>query len=174
MSFRGLWKARRPVSSTGAGLLAFLLASTALGGCVGSSADTGDPLADEAEALGLPSGANLHRVTLGGRGAEEHAVPTRIPIEPGDAVEFWTVDHRVHTLRFVLDSLRPEARQFLEASDQLASPPLVNRGSRFIVRFDEAPRGRYLFESQGHGGVARGVVEVGVVEVDSTAGEEGP
>ena len=48
---------------------------------------------------------------------------------PGDGVEFRTVDHRVHTLRFLADSLTYEARAFLESTGQMASPPLVSRGS---------------------------------------------
>jgi hypothetical protein len=76
-------------------------------------------------------------------------------------VEFRTVDHRVHTLSFVADSLTPEVRSFLESTEQMASPPLVARGSRFIVRLQNAPLGRYLFVTEGHGGSARGVLEVG-------------
>jgi plastocyanin len=112
--------------------------------------------------LGLAPGAELHRVTLGGRGSEEHAVPTRIQASPGDAVEFRTVDHRVHTLFFVADSLAPELRSYMESTGQMASPPLVVRGSRFIVRLQNAPPGRYLFVTEGHGGSARGVLEVGL------------
>ena len=96
-------------------------------------------------------------------------MPTLIQAAPGDGVEFRTVDHRVHTLSFVADSLPQEIRTFLEATGQMASPPLVSRGSRFILRLQNAPIGRYLFVSEGHGGVARGVVEVGSPpESDST------
>ena len=116
----------------------------------------------EAETLGLPSGAELHLVTLGGRGSEEHVVPTRIQASPGDAVEFRTVDHRVHTLTFLTDSLTQEVRLFLESTEQMASPPLISRGSRFIIRLQNAPPGRYLFVTEGHGGSARGVLEVGL------------
>ena len=123
---------------------------------------------EEARVLGLPSGALLHRVTLGGRGSDEHAVPTVIQASPGDGVEFRTVDHRVHTVGFVADSLAPEVRGFLESTGQMASPPLVTRGTRFVLRLQNAPPGRYLFRSEGHGGTAMGVVEVGVPpEADS-------
>ena len=137
-------------------------------GCGVPPAERGQGSADEADGLDLRAGAELHSVTLGGRGSEEHAVPTRIVIEPGDAVEFRTVDRRVHTVRFPEDSLDLDGRRFLESTGQMASPPLVDRGGRFIVRFDDAPRGRYPFESRGHGGTAWGVVEVGPLEVDST------
>lgn len=151
----------RPASFQGAGLLPLVILWATLGGCRGSGEHVQDMAAEEAKALGLPSGAQLHRVTLGGRGAEEHAVPTRIHASPGDGVEFRTVDHRVHTLEFIVDSLTHEVRAFLESTGQVASPPLVSRGSRFILRLQNAPNGRYLFISEGHGGTARGVVEVG-------------
>jgi len=152
---------RRPVSFLGAGLLPLLTLSAILGGCQGSGSGEEDPDAEEIRALGLPTGAQLHRITLGGRGAEEHAVPTRIQASPGDGVEFRTVDHRVHTLTFLPDSLTPEVQAFLESTSQMAGPPLVARGSRFVLRLQNAPPGRYLYVSEGHGGVARGVVEVG-------------
>jgi plastocyanin len=117
--------------------------------------------ADEARALGLSPGAHLHLVTLGGRGSEEHAVPTRIQASPGDAVEFRSVDHRVHTVTFPPDSLSPEILSYLESTSQRSSPPLVFRGSRYIVKLRDAPPGRYPFVSEGHGGKAWGVVEVG-------------
>jgi len=85
-------------------------------------------------------------------------------------VEFLTVDHRVHTVTFLLDSLAPEVRSFLESSGQTASPVLVERGSRFVVRLGDAPPGSYIFISEGHGGEARGSVEVGPSDGDETPG----
>lgn len=158
MSQSGLLKVWRPVPVHGIGLLFFL---SFLGGCQESQSEASLRRLEEAQALGLSSGAELHQVTLGGRGSEEHAVPTIIQALPGDAVEFRTVDHRVHTLMFLPDSLSTTVRGYLETTGQMGSPPLVSRGSRFIVRFDDAPQGRYPFESKGHGGVAKGVVVVG-------------
>jgi len=156
-----LVKAGRPASFREAGLFLSLLLSLGLFGCRGTESE--EPAVSEAErqVLGLPPGAVIHRVTLGGRGADEHAVPARLDAAPGDAVEFRTVDHRVHTLRFVLDSLAPEVSSFLVATGQDESPPLVSRGSRFILRLADAPVGRYLFVPEGHGGSARGIVQVG-------------
>ena len=169
MSLQGLSKGWRPVTQRGAGLLLFLILSGTAEGC-GGPVDGRDSLSnEEARALGLRPGVQLHRVTLGGRGAEEHAVPTRVQASPGDGVEFLTVDHRVHTLEFVTDSLSREVREFLESTGQLASPPLVSRGSRFMLRLQDAPPGRYLFLSEGHGGQARGVIEVALpAEADSS------
>jgi plastocyanin len=157
----GLEIVRRPISVFGVGLLAFSTISLSLTGCDGSEGEAPGADAEALQALGLSPRSQLHRVTLGGRGADEHAVPTQILASPGDGVEFLTVDHRVHTLAFPLDSLSPEVRLFLEESGQTSSPPLVTRGSRFILNLKNAPPGRYPFISDGHGGKARGLVQVG-------------
>lgn len=102
----------------------------------------------------------MHTVVLGGRGAEEHAVPSHLQVRPGDAVEFRTVDHRVHTVVFPPDSLSAPLRAFLESTGQGASPPLVSRDSRYVLRLEGAPPGRYPFVSRGHGGTARGSIRV--------------
>ena len=161
MHRKKLSRIRRPAPFRGAGLLPLLILLAAVGGCRGSEGGAEDRDAEDARALGLPPGAQLHRISLGGRGAEEHAIPTSIRALPGDGVEFRTVDHRGHTLTFVADSLTLEVHAFLEATGQMASPPLVSLGNRFIVRLQNAPHGRYLYVSEGHGGVAWGVVEVG-------------
>lgn len=115
---------------------------------------------EAARALGLPPGARIHRVLLGGRGAEEHLLPHRVRAAPGDAIEFLTVDNRIHTISFLVDSIPLGAVEFLDASGASASPPLVTRGSRFVVRLEGAPLGSYPFVSRGHGGEARGVIEL--------------
>jgi plastocyanin len=164
-----LERAGGPASVKGVGLLCVLALLVLVLGCGREGEEAPDPELANARALNLPSGARLHRVTLGGRGAEEHAVPTVVPAVPGDGVEFVTVDHRVHTLVFLPDSLTAEVRSFLETTGQMESPPLVSRGSRFILRLEGAPRGRYAFLSEGHGGTAIGVVEVGPMPgADST------
>jgi plastocyanin len=118
--------------------------------------------------LGLRDGARSHRILLGGRGAEEHLLPPWVRAAPGDAVEFTTVDHRVHWVTFPTDSLSAPLAAFLAMTQQGESPPLHSRGSRFIVLLEGAPPGRYPFVSQGHGGVAHGAIEV-AAPVDSLA-----
>jgi len=151
---------RRPASLPGAGL--FLLLALVAAGC-GDSPEAGpEQEVLGARALGLADGARLHRVILGGRGSDEHVLPARIRASRGDGVEFVTVDHRVHTVWFPPDSLTAEALAFLISTEQEESPPLLRRGSRFVLVLEDAPAGRYPFISQGHGGTAVGVIEVGL------------
>jgi plastocyanin len=152
----------------GAGLLLSLILFWGGGGCQGPAETPPDPEVEGARAVGLEGGARLHRVILGGRGSEEHLLPARIRANPGDGVEFVTVDHRVHNVSFPTDSLSPEALEFLVATAQESIPPLLNRGNRFILRLVGAPPGRFPFVSEGHGGVAHGVIEV-ALPTDSLA-----
>lgn len=135
-----------------------------LGACADEEPPGGEPPADpEAELrwrLGIEDDVSIHRVSLGGRGSSEHVVPARLEIEPGDVVEFVTVDGRVHTVRFFADSLSAAAAEFLRRTDQMQSPPLLERGARFVLTFRDAPSGRYPFRSDGGGGSSRGVVVV--------------
>jgi plastocyanin len=145
-----------------AGLLPYLVILVLFGvvGCGFFGHTEPDPQVEEARVLGFPAGARLHRIILGGRGATEHAMPALIQARPGDGVEFLSADHRVHTLTFPADSLAPEVHSFLVATGQLEIPPLVSRGTRFVLHLLDAPPGRYPFVSEGHGGLAHGVVLV--------------
>lgn len=88
----------------------------------------------------------------------------------GDYVEFYVADGRVHAVSFLLDSLAPNNREFLESTMQMASPPLLERGARFVLTFDGAPDGAYLFRSAAHGDTAFGRIIVG----DTISLSEGP
>ena len=71
------------------------------------------------------------------------------------------MDGRIHTVSFPEDSLPLDAALFLRRTSQLESPPLVERGSRFVLTFEDAPSGRYRFRSEGPGGEAWGLIVVG-------------
>lgn len=116
------------------------------------------------DSLGIEMDRIIERVSLGGARASEHVVPPTVVVESATVVEFYTVDRRVHSITFMEDSLTLPARKFLEDKGQLTSPPLVERGSRFVVDFMDAPPGRYPYCSHGHGESACGVIVVGVDE----------
>ena len=94
-------------------------------------------------------------------GERERFAPEEVVVRSGAYVQFESADWRVHEIRFELDSLPVAARAFLEESDQVASPPLVDRGARFVVSFVGAPDGRYPFIAEGNRAPGRGVVVVG-------------
>lgn len=109
---------------------------------------------------GLDGDEVVRTIALGGRRAEETVQPLELVIAPGEIVEFVTVDRRIHTLVFPVDSLEPGLWRFLETTGQDASPPLVGQGSRFVVTFKNAPAGRYPFVSRGYGEEAGGIIIV--------------
>jgi plastocyanin len=114
--------------------------------------------------LGLTIGDRVHRVALTG-GPSEHPDPVAISIEPGSIVEFVTTDWFIHEVIFEADSLEQKQWSYLERTDQTASPPLINRDSRYVLTFDGAPPGRYPYRLEGNGGSGRGVIIVAVPEV---------
>ncbi len=101
-----------------------------------------------------------HEVVLGGRGAIEHVVPTHIAVRSGSRVDFVTADHRIHTVTFLLDDMTTAAREFLRRTDQVSSPPLITRGTRFVVTFADAPTGFYPFRVRSHGDPVDGAIVV--------------
>lgn len=138
-----------------------VVAAVGLGACRGADGDPSlRPDSVLQAELGLTDRDEVHRVLVQG-GDVEVLTPGEVVISAGAWVEFVTGDWRVHEVRFEVDSLTADARSFLEKSDQVASPPMVNRGDRFVVSFADAPDGRYPFIAEGNGAPARGVVVVG-------------
>lgn len=127
----------------------------ALAGC--DALGGGATIRLDSSEVSLP-GADVHDVDIGGAGAADSLAPAALEVRPGDAVRFVAGDHRAHAIAFLADSLPPAARAWLEESQQLRGPPLVNRGSQWIVVFEGAPPGRYPFTCLSHG--ARGGVTV--------------
>jgi hypothetical protein len=109
--------------------------------------------------LGLTDADQVYRVVMQG-GPQEELTPAQVELTDGAWLEFVTADWRVHEVRFEADSLSGPALAFLTDSDQMASPPLVDRDARFVVSFAGAPEGRYPFVVEGNRAPARGVVVV--------------
>jgi plastocyanin len=92
----------------------------------------------------------VHDVRIAGARATDSIAPLEVIAAPGDAVQFIMGDRRPHALAFVMDSLSPGVRAYLERTGQLRGPPLVNQGSRWIVLLEGAPPGRYPFVCRAH------------------------
>lgn len=113
-----------------------------------------------ADSLGIDPQRSVQSVLIGGARNEEHVVPGELTVSPDGVVVLRTVDHRVHTLTFLRDSLSDEGRAFIAASVGFVIGPLVERGSAVAIDFADAPPGRYAFVSEGSGGVASGSIVV--------------
>jgi len=151
--------ARGRLSTPGSPRLLFLLLG--LVGCADPPPPPVDLDASLRAELGISAGVPIHRFTLGGRGADDRVVPSLVEAAPGDVIHFLSADRRVQTVTFGGEGLGAEAEAFLRRTGQLASPPLVDAGSRFVLSLEGAPLGRYPFRVEGHGDPVGGVVVVG-------------
>ena len=109
--------------------------------------------------LGLTENDRVHSIRIAGGNAEV-AEPDLDSVPIGAFVEFVTTDWLVHEVIFQGDSMAADARGFLERTEQVASPPMLQRDSRFVVSFDGAPPGRYPFVMEGNGRPGHGVLIV--------------
>lgn len=134
------------------------LVGLALSGCGPGESDL-PPDARLQRELGLEPSDRVHQVLLHG-GIEGSVEPAEAVVLQGDYLQFVTADSWVHELIFEADSLAGPALAFMEGFDQLAGPPMVSRGSRFVLSFVEAPPGRYPFRVEGGGPARRGVIVV--------------
>jgi len=76
-----------------------------------------------------------------------------------------TTDWLIHEVIFEADSVDTEQWSFLERTDQTASPPLIERDTRYVLTFEGAPPGRYPYLLEGNGASGRGVIIVTRPEV---------
>jgi hypothetical protein len=109
--------------------------------------------------LGLTDADVVYRITIAG-GPRESLDPAQVELPSGAWLEFVSGDWRVHEVRFEADSLSGPPLEFLHDTDQMESPPLVNRDARYVVSFAGAPEARYPFVVEGNGKPACGVVVV--------------
>jgi plastocyanin len=116
------------------------------------------------DTLGIGPRVTLHRVALGGERDSERIIPTELVADEGDVVAFETVDGRIHELAFEPDSLALDALDFLRRTGQMKSPPMIDRGTRFLVDFEDAPDGRYVFHGRTVGPPVYAVIVIGVTQ----------
>jgi plastocyanin len=109
--------------------------------------------------FGLTPQDRVYRVAVSG-GETERAEPAALSIEAGAYVEFVSTDWMVHEILFDTASLTAAQRTFLERTDQVHSPPLIDRGSRYVLSFVDAPPGRYAFRLEGNGRASQGAIVV--------------
>lgn len=139
-----------------AGVLVFAL-------CAGCDRLTPDPgpatLELDGDTVQLAAGVRLFEVMVATQADGSELEPVRVEAAPGDVVRFTTGDNRLHALAFDAALLSPEARAFLEQTGQLRAPPLVTKGTQWVVTLEGAPAGEYPLTCTTHG--AGGSIAVG-------------
>lgn len=126
-------------------LLLAILVTGSVSACDAPVLDGGRPLLElEREDIRLERGTALHEVRLGAAAAAAGQVDT-VAAQTGDVVRFATADGRTHAITFAVSDLRPEARAFLERTEQLRGPPLIRTGAAWVVSLERAPPGAYPF-----------------------------
>jgi hypothetical protein len=70
------------------------------------------------------------------------------------------LDHRVYLIAFDAPGLGAAESEFLRGTGQDSPPPLVERGSRLVLTFENAPAGRYPFSVETGGASSQGVILV--------------
>ncbi|MGH7447731.1 MAG: cupredoxin domain-containing protein, partial [Longimicrobiales bacterium] len=84
------------------------------------------------------------------RSVEGDFDPARIEANTGDIVRFVAEDNGGHAIVFEGAALAASAREYLERSGQLRSPPFVAIGSTWVITLDGAPPGEYPFRCSTH------------------------
>jgi plastocyanin len=131
------------------------------GVCLGCEAPDPELIPDDdlqAE-LGLTQDDRVHTVSLR-TDAGETADPDSLTVAVGDFVQFVSDDWLVHEIAFQLDEITSDGRAFLAGTGQTVSPPLIDRGGRFVLSFSDAPPGRYPYALQGNRGPGSGLLIV--------------
>ena len=156
-------RGRRLIDRPGRGRWERVAVALLLGGILCACQRPDPELQPEAvlrDSLGLGDDDRVHRIHLGSAANRETILPATVEVRVGDYIQFTTTDRRVHAVSFVLDSVPPGDADFLRGSGQVASPPLVELQSHFVVTFAGAPAGWYPFVVVGNGMEARGAVVV--------------
>jgi plastocyanin len=112
--------------------------------------DGGPPVLELAhDTIRLESGVSLHDVTVR-RHTDSDFDPAQLQARPGDVVRFTAGDRGGHAIGFVGDALSTAARDFLERTGQLRSPPLIDAGASWVITLEGAPPGEYPFHCMTH------------------------
>lgn len=76
--------------------------------------------------------------------------PAHVQARQGDVLRFTAADRAGHAVVFIGAELAPDAREFLERTGQMRSPPFVSDGSAWIITLEGAPAGEYPFRCTTH------------------------
>lgn len=130
----------------------FLALAFALAACEGAGIGGEDPPVLELgdETVQLEEGTALVDFRLAATGRNAGITPDTAGARPGDVVRFTAGDETTHAVAFDEAALSSEARAFLERTGQLRGPPLVDKGTSWVVSLEGAPPGEYPFVCLAH------------------------
>lgn len=111
------------------------------------------------EELGLSESDRVHTVRLT-MTDQERADPDSILVQEGDYIQFVSDDWFIHQVIFDSTAMSDRAWTFMVTHDQIASPPLLQNGARFVISFVDASPGAYPFLLEGNREPGFGVVVV--------------
>lgn len=100
------------------------------------------------DTIELPDGTDLHDIVVRTSQQGRDFEPLQMQARPGDYLRFTIDDSRTHAI--VFEPVTPELRSFLEAGGQLRSPPLVSKGTSWVIALKNAPPGQYPFRCLIH------------------------
>ena len=83
--------------------------------------------------------------------------PQQITAKAGDVVRFTSRDTRTHALQITAPTT--EGKTMLQASGQLRSPPLVERGQAWVVTLKGLPAGTYTVSCLSHAGAGSLIIQ---------------
>lgn len=112
------------------------------------------------DTIQLAEGVTLVDVTVR-RSAEGDFDPAAVEARSGDVVRFIADDNGGHAIVFENTALGADARDYLERTGQMRSPPLIASGSSWVVTLEGAPAGDYPFRCTTHGESGRLSVTAG-------------
>jgi plastocyanin len=99
----------------------------------------------------LASGVKLHDVKIRSTQAGDFE-PAQVTARVGDVVRFTSADTRTHALSIAAPT--DQARAALQAEVQMRSPPLIARGTAWVVSLKDVPPGTYTVRCISHAGTA--------------------
>ena len=102
------------------------------------------------DTIQLEQGVSLVEVEVR-RAADGDFDPAAPEAHPGDVIRFAAADNGGHAIVFESTALAADARDWLERTGQMRSPPLITSGAAWVVTLDGAPPGDYPFLCSTHG-----------------------
>jgi plastocyanin len=110
------------------------------------------------DTIRLGAGVGLHEIVVRRERAGEFHPPHTTARE-GDVIRFTAGDGGGHAIVFGEAGMEPATRDFLAATGQLRSPPLIHAGNSWVLSLDGAPAGEYRFHCTTHNAAGRLTVD---------------